>query len=59
MLLIVRQLQPNEKGMPLELYFFTATIDWVEYESIVSDVFDHISAAATYFDLELFEDIHN
>lgn len=59
LLLIVRQLQPNEKGMPLELYFFTATIDWVEYESIVSDVFDHISAAATYFDLELFEDIHN
>ena len=59
LLLIVRQLQPNEKGMPLELYFFTATVDWVEYESIVSDVFDHISAAATYFDLELFEDIHN
>ncbi len=59
LLLIVRQLQPNEKGMPLELYFFTATTDWVEYEAIVSDVFDHITAAATFFDLKLFEDISN
>lgn len=59
LLLIVRQLQPNEKGMPLELYFFTATIVWVEYEAIVSDIFDHITAAATYFDLELFEDLSN
>jgi len=59
LLLIVRQLQPNEKGMPLELYFFTTTTNWVEYESIVSDVFDHISSAAVYFNLELFEDISN
>ena len=59
LLLIVRQLQPNEKGMPLELYFFTATTVWVEYEAIVSDIFDHITAAATYFDLELFEDLSN
>lgn len=59
LLLIVRQLQPNEKGMPLELYFFTATTVWVEYEAIVSDIFDHITSAATYFDLELFEDFSN
>lgn len=59
LLLIVRQLQPNEKGLPLELYFFTATTAWVEYEAIVSDIFDHITAAATYFDLELFEDLSN
>ena len=59
LLLIVRQLQPNEKGMPLELYFFTATTEWVEYEAIVSDIFDHITSAATFFDLELFEDLSN
>ncbi len=59
LLLIVRQLQPNEKGLPLELYFFTATTVWVEYEAIVSDIFDHITSAATYFDLELFEDLSN
>ena len=59
LLLIVRQLQPTSKGLPLELYFFTATIDWVRYEEIVSDVFDHITAAAGYFDLELYEDVLN
>ncbi len=36
LLLIVRQLQPTSKGLPLELYFFTATTDWVRYEEIVS-----------------------
>lgn len=59
LLLIVRQLQPNEKGMPLELYFFTTTTAWVEYEAIVSDIFDHITSAAVYFELELFEDLSN
>jgi miniconductance mechanosensitive channel len=59
LLLIVRQLQPTSKGLPLELYFFTATTNWVRYEEIVSDVFDHITAAAGYFDLELYEDVSN
>ena len=56
---MVRQLQPTSKGLPLELYFFTSTIAWLEYENIVSDIFDHITAAAKYFDIELFEDISN
>lgn len=59
LLLIVRQLQPTSKGLPLELYFFTATTAWVKYEEIVSDVFDHVTAAARYFDLELYEDVSN
>ena len=59
LLLIVRQLQPTEKGLPLELYFFTNTVVWVEYEAIVSDIFDHITASAEFFNLELFEDLSN
>ncbi len=59
MLLIVRQLQPTSKGLPLELYFFTATTNWLRYEDITSDVFDHVTAAASFFDLELHEDITN
>lgn len=59
LLLIVRQLQPTSKGLPLELYFFTATTVWVQYEDIVSDVFDHVTAAAKFFDLELYEDVSN
>jgi miniconductance mechanosensitive channel len=59
LMLMVRQLQPTSKGLPLELYFFTATIEWARYEDITSDVFDHVTAAAKFFDLELFEDISN
>lgn len=59
LLLIVRQLQPTSKGLPLELYFFTSTTAWVQYEDICSDVLDHVTAAAKYFDLELYEDISN
>lgn len=59
MTLMVRQLPPSSKGLPLELYFFTNTTVWTEYEEIVSDVFDHVTAAAKYFEIELFEDISN
>jgi miniconductance mechanosensitive channel len=57
--LMVRQLDPTSKGLPLELYFFTDTIVWAQYEDIVSDIFDHVIAAAGYFHLELFEDVSN
>lgn len=53
---MVRQLAPSEKGMPLEIYAFTKTIKWLEYEPIMADIFDHLFAAAPYFDLEIFED---
>ncbi|MDY9919073.1 MULTISPECIES: mechanosensitive ion channel domain-containing protein [Proteiniphilum] len=59
LLILVRQLQPTSKGLPLELYFFTATTNWVKYEDICSDVLDHVTAAAKYFDLELYEDVSN
>lgn len=59
MTLMVRQQQATSKGLPLELYFFADTIEWTEYEEIVSDVFDHVTAAAEYFGIELFEDISN
>src|SRR5690606_38967685 len=55
MLMMVRQLAPTEHGLPLELYVFTNTIRWVEYEPIQADIFDHLIAAAKYFDLEIFE----
>lgn len=59
MLLMVRQLAPTSKGIPLEIYVFAATVVWAEYERIMADIFDHITAAAQFFDLELFEDISN
>lgn len=56
---MVRQLATTSKGIPIEIYAFTDTINWVEYEGIQSDIFDHLIAAVPYFDLEIFEDLHN
>lgn len=50
---MVRQLQPGPTGMPLEVYCFTSTTDWVPYESIQADIFDHILAVIPEFDLRL------
>ena len=52
---MVRQLQPTETGLPMELYFFTDTVVWVDYERIQSDVFDHVLAVIPEFDLRVFQ----
>jgi miniconductance mechanosensitive channel len=54
---MVRQLQPTEKGLPLELYFFTDDVRWIPYENIQSDVFDHILSIIPEFDLHVFQNI--
>lgn len=59
MTFIVRQLAPTDRGLPLEVYVFAATINWVEYEGIAGDVFDHLLASVKYFDLEIFESSTN
>lgn len=53
--LMVRQLAPNEHGLPLELYMFTLGTDWGFFENTMSDLFDHLFAAIKYFHLEVFE----
>lgn len=54
---MVRQLQPTEKGIPIELYFFSSIKEWVPYEGIQSDVFDHILAVIPEFDLHVFQNV--
>lgn len=56
MALMVRQLEPSSKGLPLEVYCFSAIQDWVTYEGIKSDLFDHIITIASEFNLEIFEE---
>ncbi|MEC9047503.1 MAG: mechanosensitive ion channel domain-containing protein [Planctomycetota bacterium] len=53
--LLVRQLSPGPKGLPMELYAFTKTTAWGEYEDIQADVFDFLLAAVHEFDLRLFQ----
>ncbi|SHN57402.1 mechanosensitive ion channel family protein [Erythrobacter sanguineus] len=54
--LLVRQLPPGGQGLPLELYCFTDTTAWVEYESIQADIFDHMLAIMPEFHLRLFQE---
>lgn len=56
-MVMVRQLQPTAQGIPLEVYCFSADIVWENYESIQSDIFDHLYAATAFFDLRLFQNV--
>ncbi len=55
MTMLVRQLSPTSEGIPLELYVFTADTAWAVYESIQSDIFDHMLAILPEFGLRIFQ----
>ena len=64
MLVIVRQLQPTQYGLPMELYFFLDTVDWVPYERLQADIFDQVFAIVPEFGLRVYQtpsgsDIHS
>ncbi len=55
MTLLVRHLQPGESGLPLEIYCFTNTVAWAQYERIQADIFDHLLAILPAFGLRVFQ----
>ncbi len=55
-LMIVRQLDPGEHGVPLEIYAFTNETQWVAYEGIQSDIFDHLLSIVGEFGLRVFQE---
>ena len=55
MTLMVRQLQPTEYGLPIELYFFTASKVWAKHETDQADIFDYIIAVLPKFGLRVFQ----
>ena len=55
MTIMCRQLAPTTQGIPIEIYAFSNDKVWVNYERITSDIFDHLLASISYFDLECFE----
>ncbi|MDG2405169.1 MAG: mechanosensitive ion channel, partial [Paracoccaceae bacterium] len=57
MTLMVRQLEPSPQGLKIEIYCFTNTTDWTEYEGIKSDILEHILAILPEFELNVFQDI--
>ena len=56
MTMLVRQLQPTPQGLPLEIWCFTSSTAWAEYEGIQADIFDHLIAILAEFDLRLFQE---
>ena len=52
---MVRQLQPGPTGMPIQIYCFSAIQEWVTYEKVQADIFDHIMAVLPEFGLKVFE----
>ena len=55
MTFLVRQLSPGPNGVPIEIYVFSNDTDWINYESIQADIFDHLLAAIKEFDLRVFQ----
>ncbi len=56
MTMLVRQLPISQYGLPIEIYTFTNTTKWSEYEDIQSDIFDHILSTIHYFELEVYQE---
>ena len=52
---LIRQLQPGQSGIPIEIYVFTNDTNWINYENIQSDIFDHLLAALPEFELAAFQ----
>ena len=55
MTLLVRQLDPGPDGLPVEVYLFTNDIEWIAYERIQADIFDHLLAVVPQFGLRVFQ----
>ncbi len=53
--LLVRQLAPTDSGLPIEIYTFSSEKNWIKYEAIQADIFDHLFAVAKEFDLKVFQ----
>jgi miniconductance mechanosensitive channel len=55
MIFMVRQLSPTETGVPIQIYAFSSNKAWISYENIQSDIFDHVFAVVTMFDLKIYQ----
>ena len=55
MLTLVRQMDPTPTGLPLQLYCFCAYTDWIEYERVQSEIFDHVYAVVPKFGLRIYQ----
>jgi len=55
MTFLVRHLEPDDKGIPIQIYVFSNDQKWANYESIQADIFDHLLAVVPEFELQVFQ----
>ena len=55
MTFLIRQLEPTSRGLPIQIYVFTNDTDWIRYEGIQADIFDHLLAVIPEFGLKVFQ----
>ena len=55
MTIMVRQLQPSEWGLPIEMYCFSANVNWVPYENLQTEILSYVVAAAPLFGLRMYQ----
>ncbi len=55
MTFLIRQLEPTARGLPIQIYVFTNDTDWIQYEGIQADIFDHLLAIIPEFGLKVFQ----
>ena len=55
LMIMVRQMQPTPEGLPLEVYCFSDTTEWIKYESLQGEIFDHFIAMLPEFGLRVFQ----
>ena len=55
MTFLIRQLPPSEHGLPIEIYVFSKDQAWANYEAIQADIFDHVLAVVSEFDLRVYQ----
>ena len=52
---MIRLLQSNENGLPIEFYFFIKHIEWVKFENVQVEIYDHLFASLHYFGIKAFQ----
>jgi miniconductance mechanosensitive channel len=55
MIVMVRQLQPTEWGLPIEIYCFSADVNWIPYENLQTEIISYVVAVAPHFDLRIYQ----
>jgi miniconductance mechanosensitive channel len=55
MIVMVRQLQPSQWGLPVEVYCFSADVNWIPYENLQTEIISHVVALAPLFGLSIYQ----